>query len=99
VRTNDRKRSRKIRPSGLTRNQIASFGKYGITEADYISMVSVIPGCAICGKSPMGKRKLSVDHDHKTGRVRGLLCSKCNFAVGLLEDNPERAEALAGYLR
>lgn len=38
-------------------------------------------GCAICGRIDSGKRKLSVDHDHKTGKVRGLLCQMCNSNV------------------
>lgn len=41
--------------------------------------------CAICDQ-PQGKRRLSVDHDHKTGKIRGLLCHRCNVALGFLED-------------
>lgn len=40
--------------------------------------------CAICEESPKG-RKLAVDHNHKTGQVRGLLCSRCNIGLGWLE--------------
>jgi hypothetical protein len=39
-----------------------------------------------------------VDHDHKTGKVRGILCHKCNIALGLIGDDPARARALANYL-
>ena len=58
--------------------------------------------CAIC-LSPEAKNKASkylhVDHDHSTGAVRALLCSRCNFAIGALEENPEFCESAAAYLR
>ena len=38
--------------------------------------------CAICEDKPTPKRKLSVDHEHQTGRVRGLLCTRCNMGIG-----------------
>jgi hypothetical protein len=44
------------------------------------------------------ERVLSVDHCHTTGRVRGLLCSLCNKAIGLLKDSPERLRAAINYL-
>ncbi len=43
--------------------------------------------CAICGEKP-GKKKFAIDHDHRTDKVRGLLCMRCNIAVGLLRDDP-----------
>lgn len=59
--------------------------RYGITLADYDAMLKAQGGgCAICAKPP-GKRRLAVDHDHKTGRIRGLLCSGCNTTLGWLE--------------
>lgn len=42
--------------------------------------------------------RLQVDHNHKTGEVRGMLCGPCNRAVGLLKDDPERMAALIHYL-
>ena len=63
--------------------------RYGITLADYDEMLEEQGGgCAICGKTPEdnGKR-LGVDHDHNTGRVRGLLCDKCNSGLGMLRDD------------
>jgi len=54
--------------------------------------------CAVCkGKCPTGKR-LAVDHDHSTGQVRGLLCSRCNTALGLLRDSPANIGSLLDYL-
>jgi hypothetical protein len=53
--------------------------------------------CAICGDKSKGQR-LSVDHDHKTMKFRGLLCDLCNKALGMLKDDPVRACKLADYL-
>lgn len=54
-------------------------------------------GCAICGEFPTEK-KLAVDHDHETGRVRGLLCMRCNTALGHFEDSITLLEAAIDYL-
>jgi len=58
--------------------------KYGITEATYFVMVKKYNGgCWICGKKPKPGKALNVDHDHKTGQVRGLLDFFCNkFVIG-----------------
>jgi len=68
--------------------------KYGITLKQYNKMLkSQNNCCAICGKPEEEKeknksiRKLAIDHDHKTGNVRGLLCGKCNKGIGLLQGN------------
>ena len=56
--------------------------------------------CAVCGGPPNGPgRRFHVDHCHDLNRVRGLLCAKCNTAIGLLDDDPDRADAVAAYLR
>ena len=70
---------------------------YGITLEQYAELLIVQGGlCAICGK-PDDNRLLSVDHNHKTGQVRGLLCSDCNLGVGSLLDTPNTAKALINY--
>ena len=59
----------------------ASWRKQGIdmTVKKYANLLKKQKGvCAICGKPPKGL-KLAVDHDHKTGRIRGLLCAYCNY--------------------
>lgn len=59
---------------------------YGVTVEEYNKLVIKQKGlCKICGSFP--KRKLSLDHDHKTGKIRGLLCNSCNMALGLFKDN------------
>lgn len=61
--------------------------RYGITIDDYDQMVEDQNGiCAICGKLNKHGRRLCVDHDHKTGRVRGLLCDRCNLLLATFDD-------------
>lgn len=73
--------------------------RYGISQEQYDEMVMRQRGlCAICGHADP-KRALSVDHNHATGRVRALLCNACNRGIGLLEDNADRLEAAAAYLK
>lgn len=73
--------------------------KFGMTVEDYDVMLEQQGGkCAICkSEEPKGKR-FSVDHNHKTGEVRGLLCNPCNAAIGLLKDSPEVIESAKEYL-
>jgi hypothetical protein len=54
--------------------------------------------CEVCGTAPPMRRDLHVDHDHGTGRYRGVLCRDCNLALGLLKDSPARMEKLARYV-
>ena len=63
--------------------------EYGISQHDYEAMlVSQGGGCAICGdKNPGHRGVFDVDHDHKTGKVRGLLCHGCHVGIGMLKDN------------
>jgi hypothetical protein len=76
-----------------------TLAKYGITESDYKIMFENQEGkCAICRKDATNfTRKLGVDHNHKTGQVRGLLCYHCNkFIVG--RHTLESATKLVNYL-
>lgn len=64
------------------------FRRYGITVEDYDRMLSSQDGlCGICLAPPGQGRRFAVDHDHKTGAVRGLLCTNCNTGIGKLQDS------------
>ena len=56
--------------------------------------------CAICSISKKDNGKdLAVDHCHSTGKIRGLLCNKCNPAIGFLQDSPEIAKNALEYIK
>ncbi|WP_344288161.1 endonuclease VII domain-containing protein [Streptomyces synnematoformans] len=69
--------------------------QYGITEAERDQMIASQMGvCLICLSAPA----VHVDHCHRTGKVRGVLCFNCNSAIGKLRDNPATARRAAAYL-
>jgi hypothetical protein len=73
------------------------FKTYGITVEEYTAMLDKQDGvCAIC-KKPDSKR-LSVDHSHQSGKVRGLLCTKCNTALGKFDDSVDLLNTAITYL-
>ena len=74
---------------------------YGIDRADYEQMMKEQRGvCKICGTTEADHRKfLSVDHDHKTGQVRGLLCHSCNIGLGKFRDNENLLKLAIVYLQ
>lgn len=89
-------------PEDTRRHQLKH--NYGITVEEYDELFEIQEGaCAICGRTDNGVNqhgpmRLAVDHDHETGEVRGLLCNRCNTALGLLDDDPERLRIAARYL-
>jgi len=102
VRRRQAERVDEIRVYAKTRH----LGVYGLTLEDYEALYAIQGGvCAVCSR-PESKRhsrsneplQLSVDHDHETGAVRGLLCGACNMALGLLQDEPDRLRAAIEYL-
>jgi hypothetical protein len=75
--------------------------KYGITSDDYFQMLKNQNNvCAICQKGQPDKKgkKLSVDHCHKTGKVRGLLCTNCNQGLGQFRDDTDVLGKAINYL-
>jgi uncharacterized protein YbaR (Trm112 family) len=72
---------------------------YGITFEDYIEMlVEQDQVCAICKEECKTRKMLSVDHDHQSGKVRGLLCNRCNRAIGMMKDDIVILENAIQYL-
>ena len=72
---------------------------YGLQRPEWEEMVDRQGGkCAICYRPNADGRALHVDHDHATGRVRGLLCGGCNAALGLLGDSTEMLQRSLDYL-
>lgn len=80
--------------------------KYGITVEEFNEFVNFCDNkCAICNKEelsihPQSKQlqPLSLDHDHKLGHIRGLLCTKCNQGLGYFKDNIELLQNAITYL-
>lgn len=110
-----REESKKAAKEWAVRNVEKRFAqnirRYGISPADYQKMYDDQKGlCAICDRwlpssdgraSSLRSRndRLHIDHCHTTGRVRGLLCHRCNIGIGHLDDDPARMERAARYLR
>jgi hypothetical protein len=91
---NARTRANIQKNHGNTRNYHL-VGRYGLTAAQYEAMLSAQRGrCAACWNAPAAH----VDHDHVTGRVRGLLCSSCNQALGNARDDIDVLRRLVNYL-
>jgi len=94
-------------PGNINLEKLAAKAKdiertYGISLKDYQTMYISQNGlCAICHHPEPVKARmfLAVDHDHKTGKVRGLLCSKCNMALGGFGDSSEILRSAIRYLR
>lgn len=73
---------------------------YGITQQDYSLLLNSQNGvCAICKKLPSILRRLDVDHNHETRKVRGLLCSPCNQGIGLFKEDISLLQRAEIYLK
>lgn len=74
-------------------------GRYGLSHAEYLAFLAKQNyACAICYEKQSERLVLGVDHDHKTGKVRGLLCRLCNSAIGQFRDDIDRIMLAAKYL-
>ena len=74
---------------------------YGLSIEEYEKMrLAQNCRCAVCGKHEQDthRKRLFVDHDHSTGKIRALLCQQCNTALGMVNDDKDVLFALVGYL-
>jgi len=78
----------------------AIYLNYGLSETEYYTMMKEQNhSCKICKKHKSDfARGLAVDHDHITGKIRGLLCKNCNVALGEIKDNIETLKRMINYL-
>lgn len=73
--------------------------EYGLNRDEYEQMLAAQGGvCAICGGAPK-KKSLAVDHVHSSGKVRALLCHRCNTALGLFGEDTDRLMSAINYLK
>jgi hypothetical protein len=81
-------------------NSYQTARRYGLSLEE-ASILRATPSCKICGVSfnGNGKRKRCVDHDHATGVVRGVICSRCNSTIGYVEEDVKVLESVIKYLQ
>lgn len=74
---------------------------YGLAPGEYDRLYAAQGSvCALCKKATGKTKKLAVDHQHETGKVRGLLCGRCNYnLLGIYGDDPQFYGRVAAYLR
>lgn len=80
--------------------EIADKARYGLEYGEYDRILALQDGrCALCRTDkPGGKGRFHVDHDHATGKVRGLLCHNCNVALGHVNEDPVLIRKMIAYL-
>ncbi len=91
-----RREQRRTDPSVRRRDFKARLRNYGLSWESYETILLRQSGrCPICGKE---LRTFHIDHNHRTGTVRGLLCENCNPMIGQSHENPDVLRAAARYL-
>ena len=76
--------------------------RYGMSVEDYDALLKEQnSGCAICGNPIPGRnnKHFAIDHNHKTNKVRGLLCYKCNSGIGYFKENIDFLQKAIDYLK
>lgn len=97
----EEERKRQESPEYKEKRREYLLGKhYGLSTKEYEERLSYQKyGCAICGEVCKSGKLLAVDHDHVTGKVRDLLCGRCNTGLGVFRDRPELLIKAADYLK
>ena len=86
----------KKRLDGIRKRELRLKKQYGISQLDFVTMETIQDKrCALCKQFT----KLVVDHDHETGKVRGLLCHHCNRGLGFFSDNSELLALASKYVK
>lgn len=94
----DRRKKRLARDPLLRRNSLLR-KKYGLDHIDYINILEGQGGgCALCFRRPTIKY-FHMDHSHKTGKVRGVLCHQCNWYLGVIEKDYKILDRIRDYLK
>jgi Recombination endonuclease VII len=89
----------KGRPNGYFPYGDGKFIPIAVAEKARVEFLEKQGGlCAICGKPDETVRRMSLDHCHDTGKLRGMLCNGCNVGIGMLGDDPDRVLAAYNYL-
>lgn len=97
----DFRQKNKMNPEEIKQSEIIyqKASKYGLSKEDYLLLfINQNNKCLICGCEFAEKNKAFVDHDHNTGKVRGLLCTKCNSLLGFANDDPVILNKAIDYL-
>jgi len=96
-------RRRNYQATGKTKARLTGLKvRYGLDAQAYAALLDGQGGmCAICKAAHVDahRQRLVVDHCHTTGKLRGLLCSRCNTGIGHMKDSPETCLAAAAYLK
>ena len=93
-----RKRAKEWKKANPDKVRSHNLRRYGVTVEQYEQMLKAQKGgCWVCGSTPK-KRRLHVDHSHKSGKIRGLLCHRCNRGLAWFSDKSERLRRAAEYL-
>lgn len=85
-------------------NELRVQRKYGVNYEQYLKMLKTQdgccanPGCKAVEPGAPGRTRFYIDHDHKTGKIRGLLCHSCNLALGHTKDDVDKLQGLILYL-
>jgi hypothetical protein len=86
------------RDSHIERNFKKLKEKYGMSETDFYLMLHNQDNCCAICKCKIKSSTCNVDHDHKTGKVRGLLCPACNTGLGMFHDSINDLYSAVNYL-